>query len=133
VSLHAADDALRKQLVAASGNTSLAEILAAADRYFVSSGRRLTFEYVLLSGVNDRPEQARSLARLLGGRGVLLNVIPYNPVDGLPYETPSPSAVAQFREQLQSCGVNVQVRFRKGDKIAAACGQLRRLHAAALM
>jgi 23S rRNA (adenine2503-C2)-methyltransferase len=126
VSLHAADDALRNELVPVNKNIGLADILAAADRYFESSGRRLTYEYVLLGELNDQPHHARALAKLLGGRPALLNVIPYNPVAGLPYRTPAGAAQRRFLEILQNRGINVQVRERKGDAIDAACGQLRR-------
>jgi 23S rRNA (adenine2503-C2)-methyltransferase len=131
VSLHAPDDDLRRQLVKIAANIKLADILTAADHYFEASGRRLTFEYVLLSGINDQTEHARRLAKLLGGRPALINLIPYNPVAGLPYETPAPAATARFRDILSSAGLNVQVRFRKGDRIDAACGQLRRTSATA--
>ena len=122
VSLHAPDDELRNQLVPVNKNIGLAEILAAADHYFESSGRRLTFEYVLLAGLNDQPDHARRLAALLRGRTALLNVIPYNPVADLPYRTPSASAVDRFLKILRDAGINVYVRERKGDKIDAACG-----------
>ena len=126
VSLHAPNDALRNQLVPVNKRTGLKQILDASDRYFEASGRRLTFEYVLLGGVNDQADQARQLAALLGGRPALLNVIPYNPVSGLPYRTPSPTAQQRFRTILEQAGLNVQFRQRKGDQISAACGQLRR-------
>src|SRR5690606_24392038 len=90
-------------------------------------GRRVTFEYVLLAGVNDRPQHAEQLAALLRGRTALLNVIPYNPVADLSYQTPEPSDVKRFCSILSQSGINVQVRERKGDQIDAACGQLRRL------
>jgi 23S rRNA (adenine2503-C2)-methyltransferase len=86
----------------------------------------LTFEYVLLGGVNDQSDHAHQLAALLAGRPALLNVIPYNPVAGLPYRTPSPVAQQRFRAILEQSGLTVQFRQRKGDKISAACGQLRR-------
>jgi 23S rRNA (adenine2503-C2)-methyltransferase len=126
VSLHAPNDRLRDQLVPVNKNIGLAPILAAADRYFEVSGRRLTFEYVLLAELNDGVEHAAELADLLQGRLALLNVIPYNPVAGLPYRTPTATAQRRFREVLESRGVNVQFRERKGDAIDAACGQLRR-------
>ncbi len=126
VSLHAADDALRNELVPANRGFGIAAILAAADEYFELTGRRVTFEYVLLAGVNDRPEHARQLAELLRGRPALVNLIPYNPVPGLPYRTPSPAATAQFVEILAQGGLNVNIRHRKGERISAACGQLRR-------
>ena len=129
VSLHAADDALRNRLVPVNQKIGLNAILQAADRYFEASGRRLTFEYVLLAGQNDRTEDAKRLAGKLHGRPALLNIIPYNPVADLPYRTPSPQSLRRFREILEAAGVNVRVRQRKGDRINAACGQLRRQHA----
>ncbi|NBW95411.1 MAG: 23S rRNA (adenine(2503)-C(2))-methyltransferase RlmN [Planctomycetia bacterium] len=127
VSLHAADDALRTQLVPVNKAIGLADVMAAADRYWEASGRRLTFEYVLLGRLNDQPEHARSLVALLGGRAALVNVIPYNSVAGLPYEEPTPADRERFLDILRSAGVNVHVRRRKGARIDAACGQLRRL------
>jgi 23S rRNA (adenine2503-C2)-methyltransferase len=127
VSLHAPTDALRNQLVPVNKKIGLQKILEAADRYFEASGRRLTFEYVLLANINDQPEHARQLAVLLRGRPALLNVIPYNPVPDLPYQTPAPLVQKRFREILEQAGINVQFRERKGDKISAACGQLRRV------
>jgi 23S rRNA (adenine2503-C2)-methyltransferase len=81
---------------------------------------------VLLGGVNDQVDHARRLAALLRARMALVNLIPYNPVAGLPYATPSAAAVARFLETLRGAGINAQVRERKGDQIDAACGQLRR-------
>lgn len=126
VSLHAPNDQLRNELVRVNKQTGIEPILAAADRYFTHTGRRLTFEYVLLGGLNDQPEHARELARLLRGKTALLNVIPYNRVSGLPYRTPSAAALERFTTILSQAGINVQVRQRKGDRIDAACGQLRR-------
>ena len=126
VSLHAPNDELRNRLVPVNRKIGLNAVLLAADRYFEVSGRRLTFEYVLLSEINDRAEHARELACLLRGRAALLNVIPYNPVGGLGYETPSLAAQERFRKILEGAGVNVQFRQRKGSDINAACGQLRR-------
>ena len=126
VSLHAPNNALRTQIVPTNKSIGLDAVLNAADRYFVASGRRLTFEYVLLAGLNDQPQHAHQLVDLLRDRTALLNVIPYNPVAGLPYQTPSPSAIYKFRDILQSGGINVKFRQRKGAEINAACGQLRR-------
>lgn len=127
VSLHAPNDELRNKLVPVNEKTGLDAILSAADDYFEASGRQLTFEYVLLGGLNDDAEHAYQLARLLRGRPALLNVIPYNPVAGLPYRTPSGDAQKAFRQILQEGGLNVHFRQRKGDEINAACGQLRRI------
>jgi 23S rRNA (adenine2503-C2)-methyltransferase len=126
VSLHAPNDRLRNEIVPVNKNIGLADIIAAADRYLEVSNRRLTFEYVLLAGINDQPQHARELVALLRGRMAFLNVIPYNPVAGLPYQTPSGNAVNRFRDILIEGGINVKFRQRKGDEINAACGQLRR-------
>jgi 23S rRNA (adenine2503-C2)-methyltransferase len=126
VSLHAANDRLRNEIVPANRGFGIAAILAAADDYFEQTGRRVTFEYVLLAGINDQPEQAGELVKLLRGRPALINVIPYNLVPSLPYHTPPSSITARFVEILTQAGLNVNIRHRKGDKIAAACGQLRR-------
>ena len=126
VSLHAPNDELRNRLVPVNAKIGLDAILEEADRYFAVSGRQLTFEYVLLADVNDSAEHAHQLARLLRGREALLNVIPYNPVAGLPYQTPTAQARETFRRILEQAGIRVKFRHRKGDQIDAACGQLRR-------
>lgn len=126
VSLHAPNDDIRNAIVPTNKSTGIEDILDSADRYFETCGRRLTFEYVLLADLNDRPEHAEELVDLLSGRTALLNVIPYNPVAGLPYQTPSPNAVNRFRDILLAGGINVKFRQRKGSEIDAACGQLRR-------
>jgi 23S rRNA (adenine2503-C2)-methyltransferase len=131
VSLHAPNDELRRRIVPIAEKIPLAEVLAEADHYFEISGRRLTFEYVLLGGLNDSPAHAAELADLLAGRTALINVIPYNPVTGLPYRTPTPAAQQAFRSVLESRGLAVRFRHRKGEAIDAACGQLRRRTAAA--
>lgn len=126
VSLHAPNDELRNKLVPVNDRIGVQAILESADRYFETNGRRLTFEYVLLGGINDSNVEAQQLVSLLKSRNVLLNVIPYNPVEGLPYHEPSRQAIAQFRRSLEDGGVNVMFRQRKGGEIDAACGQLRR-------
>ncbi len=126
VSLHAPDDELRDRLVPINRRTGIAAVLEAAEDYFRQTGRRVTYEYVLLAGVNDQPAHARKLAALLKGRTALVNLIPYNPVAGLPFRQPAEQAVAEFAEQLRHGGLSVQVRQRKGHQIEAACGQLRR-------
>ena len=126
VSLHAPDDELRNRLVPTNRKIGIAAILEAADYYFEKTGRRVTFEYVLLAELNDRPEHAARLVSLLKGRPALVNLIPYNPVAGLPYHTPTPASTARFANALEHAGITVATRFRKGDRIDAACGQLRR-------
>jgi len=126
VSLHAADDQLRNELVPINRKLGIAAVLAAADEYFERTGRRVTYEYVLLGGLNDQPEHARRLVERLNGRPALLNAIPYNPVPGLSFRRPSSTAVSRFVEILERGGLNVKIRYRKGERIDAACGQLRR-------
>ncbi len=127
ISLHAPNDLLRNRLVPVNNRIGIDAIMQAADRYFEQTGRRLTFEYVLLADINDDPKSAQQLVQLLRGRCAMLNVIPYNPVPGLPYQTPSPQRIATFRQILLDGGLNVLFRQRKGDAIQAACGQLRHI------
>jgi 23S rRNA (adenine2503-C2)-methyltransferase len=127
VSLHAPNDDLRTQIIPQNRYTGINEILKAADDYFRQSGRRVTFEYTLIDGVNDQPEHVRQLISLLKHRTAIVNIIPLNPIPELPYRTPPSKTVQRFAEQLERGGIQVKVRFRKGDKIAAACGQLRRV------
>ncbi len=126
VSLHAPNDELRTRIVPVNKNIGIGPILEEADLYFEASGRRLTYEYAMLAGLNDSPQHARELVRMLAPRNALLNVIPYNPVAGLPFETPREQAIAEFRGILERGGVTVMFRKLKGDSINAACGQLRR-------
>jgi 23S rRNA (adenine2503-C2)-methyltransferase len=126
VSLHAPTKALRDELVPINAKVGLDAVVAAADAYFRRSGRQVTFEYVLLRGVNDRAEDARALADLLALRKAHVNLIPYNPVEGLPFERPSPAAIERFAGIVRAGGVSVSVRKTKGREIDAACGQLRR-------
>ncbi len=126
ISLHAPNDELRDQIVPVNKKIGVEKIMAAADDYYAVSGRRLTFEYVLLADLNDKPEHAHQLVRLLKDRNAMLNVIPYNPVEGLPYQTPSMESQKRFRTVLENGGIEIRFRHRKGDKINAACGQLRR-------
>lgn len=126
VSLHAPTEALRDQLVPINEKVGLTAVVEAADYYFESSGRRVSFEYVMLRGINDRPEDAQALGKLLRSRKAHVNLIPYNPVPGLPYDRPTPEAIRRFVETVDSYGVAVTVRKTKGREIDAACGQLRR-------
>lgn len=127
ISLHAPNDELRTRLVPVNRNIGIEAVMDAADRYFGVTSRRLTFEYVLLKDLNDSPQCAEQLVRLLRRKTAMLNVIPYNPVPGLPYETPSSETILEFRRILMEGGINVMFRQRKGNDIQAACGQLRRL------
>ena len=126
VSLHAPTEELRNTLVPVNESIGLNAVVAAADAYFQQTGRQVTYEYVLLRGVNDRPTDAEALCRLLASRGAHVNLIPYNPVTGLPFERPEASAINRFVAILRNSKVSVTVRKTKGRKIDAACGQLRR-------
>ncbi|HEV3258450.1 MAG TPA: 23S rRNA (adenine(2503)-C(2))-methyltransferase RlmN [Gemmataceae bacterium] len=126
VSLHASSDVLRTRIVPTNDKTGLGAILEAADDFFHKTGRQVTFEYVLLHGINDRVEHARELAGLLRARRAHVNLIPFNDVEGLPYRRPTDEALHQFTSELRQAGLSVKVRKRKGSAIDAACGQLRR-------
>jgi 23S rRNA (adenine2503-C2)-methyltransferase len=126
VSLHAPNDAVRTEIVPTNDKTGMTAILSAADEFYETTGRRVTYEYVVLGGLNDRPEHGRELAARLRGRHALVNLIPWNEVAGLPYRRPTDTDVAAFARELESAGVRVKVRKRKGSEIDAACGQLRR-------
>ncbi len=124
ISLHAPDADLRRRLMPIEAKYALGDVLAAARRYPVPSGGRVTFEYVLLRGVNDAPAQARALARLLRGFSGKVNLIPLNPAPGIPFEAPDPAAVSAFCAELAEARVTVSVRRPRGQDILAACGQL---------
>jgi 23S rRNA (adenine2503-C2)-methyltransferase len=126
ISLHAPNEALRKQLIPWAEHFSLADILEAARYYFDETGREVTLEYILLHGVNDKPEQARQLAAICKTLRSNVNLIRYNEVEGLPFERPKSEAVVQFQMILRNSGVNAHVRRSRGRDIDAACGQLRR-------
>lgn len=125
VSLHAPDDLLRTEIVPTNRGTGIAAILQAADEYFAATGRRVTYEYVLLAGRNDGPDQAKQLAKLLRGRIAHVNLIPMNPVAPIDLTAPAEPRTQMFAEMLEHGGINVTVRKRKGADIDAACGQLR--------
>jgi len=126
VSLHATNDELRDQLVPVNKKYPLKELMAACRRFIEkqNSRSRITFEYVLLDGVNDKPEHARELIKLLKGIPTLMNLIPFNPFEGSGYRTSSKNAVSRFSEILHNAGMNTVVRKTRGDDIDAACGQL---------
>ncbi len=128
VSLHAPEEGLRRRLVPLAERWPLAQVLRAADAYALATGRRITYEYVLLAGVNDGLVHARALAKLLRGRLAHVNLIPFNPAPGLPFERPSEGQVELFRRELLAHGVDVTVRRSRGLRISAACGQLRSRH-----
>lgn len=126
VSLHAPNDALRDQLVPLNRKYPIAELLAACKRYVHGKHfkSRVTFEYVMLEGVNDSPEHARELARILQGVPAKVNLIPFNPFPQTQYRRSSVEAVARFRDMLLAKGLNTITRRTRGDDIDAACGQL---------
>ena len=125
VSLHAPDDELRNQLVPINRLHPIAELLAACWHYIdEQNGRSVTFEYVMLEGVNDSPAQARALARLLAGHPAKVNLIPFNPFPGTRYRRSPDAVIAAFRDELLQRGVMATVRRTRGEDIDAACGQL---------
>jgi 23S rRNA (adenine2503-C2)-methyltransferase len=126
VSLHAANDSLRTRIVPTNDKTGVEAILESACYFFEKTGRQVTYEYVVLGGVNDRIDHAKELARLLAGRKSHVNLIPWNDVEGLQYRRPKDEDLSRFIDILHRSGVSVKVRKRKGSEIDAACGQLRR-------
>jgi 23S rRNA (adenine2503-C2)-methyltransferase len=125
VSLHAPTDALRDELVPINRKHPIDELLAACWHYIdMQKGRSITFEYVMLDGINDRPEHAKALARLLRGRPAKLNLIPFNAFPGTRYRCSPAATIVRFRDVLNDQGVIATIRRTRGDDIDAACGQL---------
>ncbi|MBC8585716.1 23S rRNA (adenine(2503)-C(2))-methyltransferase RlmN [Youxingia wuxianensis] len=126
VSLHAPNDQIRDRSMPINKRYNMDRLLQACRNYFDITGRRISFEYALIDGVNDSPQNARELARRLRGMGAHVNLIPVNSVDETGYQRSSREAIDRFKEQLEKLGVNVTVRRELGVDISAACGQLRR-------
>ena len=124
ISLHAPTDVQRGALVPINKKYGVAEIIAACKRFPLKKRSRITFEYVLLAGVNDSPEDAHRLAKLLGGMKAKVNLIPLNPAPGIPFERPSDERVDRFAQVLADRHLTVSVRKSRGQDIRAACGQL---------
>ena len=124
VSLNAASDEVRDRIMPVNRKYDIAELLAAIKAYPLERRRRVTFEYVLLAGVNDGVADARRLGRLLHGIRCKLNIIPWNPHPEAPYERPSPEAIEAFQNEAKRSGLPTYLRTPRGDDIDAACGQL---------
>jgi 23S rRNA (adenine2503-C2)-methyltransferase len=123
LSLHAADDALRSQLMPVNERYPLADVIAACEAFYERKRRMVFVEYVMLAGVNDGFAQAAQLADVLDPRKFKVNLIPYNPTDS-PYTGSSPKAIAAFKDELQRHGLGATIRLTRGRDIDAACGQL---------
>jgi 23S rRNA (adenine2503-C2)-methyltransferase len=124
LSLHAADPALRSELMPVNDRYPLDQVLAACRAFYERKRRKVFVEYVMLAGVNDRVQQATQLAGALADpRMFKVNLIPYNPTDSA-YEGSSPKAIDAFRSELERHGIDATVRLTRGREIAAACGQL---------
>ena len=128
VSLHAANDGLRDDLVPINKRWPLAQLMAACRAYLDAKGRRLSFEWALIDGVNDRSRDATELAALARPLGAHVNLIPLNPTPGYPTRGTDQAGVRRFRDQLAAQGVNATIRRNRGTGIDAACGQLRAGH-----
>jgi 23S rRNA (adenine2503-C2)-methyltransferase len=124
VSLNATTDAQRDALMPINRRWPIGELLAACRAFPMKQGRRITFEYVLLGGVNDADEDAERLARLLHGIPAKVNLIPYNDNPGLGFHAPAPARVDAFLDRLVARQITAVVRKNRGSDIAAACGQL---------
>lgn len=126
LSLHGSTQQKRKVLMPIANKYELSEVLEACDYYFEQTGRRITFEYSLVHGVNDKDEDARELISILKPRNCHLNLIPVNPIKERDFEKPSKKAAESFKNYLEKNGVNVTIRREMGSDIDGACGQLRR-------
>jgi 23S rRNA (adenine2503-C2)-methyltransferase len=129
VSLHAPNEALREQLVPIEKKYPLPELMTSLDAFEAAGGRRITFEYVMISGVNDELEHAAELAALIGRFQAHVNLIPFNPIPGTEWLPSTPERLRAFADVLEARGVPATVRSPRGRDIAAACGQLRAEHA----
>jgi 23S rRNA (adenine2503-C2)-methyltransferase len=126
VSLHAVRDDIRDDLVPLNRKYPIAELLEACRSYpGASNARRITFEYVMLKGINDSPADARELVRLLAGIPAKVNLIPFNPWPGAPYECSPDAIIAAFSDIVFAAGYSAPVRTPRGRDILAACGQLK--------
>src|SRR3989338_5535209 len=125
ISLHAATDEVRTRLMPVNRAFGLAALMAALRRYPLAPRQRIFFEYVLLDGVNDSPEDARQLARLLRGLRAKVNLIPFNDWEGAEFRRPPLPRILAFQSVLLDAGITTTVRWSKGEDIGAACGQLR--------
>ena len=126
LSLHASDNEKRKELMPIAYTYSLGEVMDACRYYFQKTGRRMTYEYSLVGGVNDTREDAKALAGLLRGQNCHVNLIPVNPVKEKGYVQPDRTAVLDFKDKLEKYGINATIRREMGRDIDGACGQLRR-------
>jgi len=124
ISLHAPTDLQRGELVPINKKYGVADIIAACRRFPLNRRSRITFEYVLLAGVNDSPQDARRLAKLLAGVKAKVNLIPLNAAPGIPFERPADAAIDRFAKIVADHDVRVSVRKSRGRDIRAACGQL---------
>ncbi len=125
LSLHAPNDELRRKLIPWAEYTTIADLLAACDKWFKKTGREITLEYTLLRGVNDRPEHAETLAQLAKTLRANVNLIRYNEVEGVEFKRPRTEDVLEFQRILVARHINTHIRASRGRDIAAACGQLR--------
>ena len=126
VSLHAPENTMRSSMMPVNNAYPVEQLIAACRRYQQTTGRRISFEYSMVRGVNDSDQTAALLAKLIRGMGAHVNLIPINPVDGSPYSASDDANVRRFQQRLMDLGVNATVRRRLGQDISAACGQLRR-------
>lgn len=126
ISLHAPNDTMRKELMPIANKYSIDEIMEACDHYIKETGRRITFEYSLVAGVNDKEEHAKELVKRLSGKLCHVNLIPVNPIEERDYKRSARESVEHFRSILERNHINATVRREMGSDIQAACGQLRK-------
>ena len=129
LSLHASTQEKREQIMPVAKAYDLTQVLDACKYYFEQTGRRISFEYSLIEGVNDSAEGVRNLASLLRGMNCHVNLIPVNPIKERDFSQPDTKAVREFQNKLEKCGINVTIRREMGRDIDGACGQLRKRYA----
>jgi len=125
ISLHASNQSLREQLIPSGGGYLLSQLIADCREYVQRTRRRVTFEYILLAGVNDTPDHANELVQLLRGFQTHVNLIPYNPISEVDYQRPNKKRIQAFQSVLEDAKIAVSVRYSRGLEADAACGQLR--------
>ena len=128
LSLHASTQAKREEIMPVAKTYNIEEVVAAMKDYCKATGRRVTYEYTLIAGVNDTDEDARLLSNLIGSSMCHVNLIPVNPIEERNYDSTSSEGVSRFKKKLEKNAINVTIRREMGRDIDGACGQLRRRH-----
>ena len=125
VSLHASDDATRSSLMPINKKYPISKLIETCEEYILKTNRQITFEYILIKEINDSPQDARRLIRILKGIKCKVNIIPYNEIEGIKFTSPDIETIRTFRGILRVGGISSTLRLQRGADIKASCGQLR--------